>query len=103
MSNLGPLQTNGGTESTLESILADLDKFQFLAGRLLVDGSQVVQPVSGPLTDLELRATPVPVSGLVSITGPITVTGPLAVTQSGLWGCFRFKFSFVLCSNWTTH
>lgn len=29
-------------------------------------------PVSGPLTDTELRATPVPVSGTVTATGPLT-------------------------------
>lgn len=33
------------------------------AGALHVDGSGVTQPVSGPLTDAQLRATPVPVSG----------------------------------------
>lgn len=31
-------------------------------------------PVSGPLTDTELRATPVPVSGSVTATGPLTDT-----------------------------
>lgn len=31
-----------------------------------VDGSAVTQPVSGPITDTQLRATPVPVSGTVT-------------------------------------
>lgn len=35
---------------------------------LKVDGSAVTQPVSGPLTDAQLRATPVPVSGTVTAT-----------------------------------
>lgn len=35
-----------------------------------VDGSAVTQPVSGPLTDAQLRATPVPVSGTVT-TSPV--------------------------------
>lgn len=48
-------------------------------------------PVSGPLTDTELRATPVPVSGSVTAVGPLTdtelratpvpVSGPLTDTQ----------------------
>lgn len=33
---------------------------------------QATQPVSGPLTDAQLRATPVPVSGTVTATGPLT-------------------------------
>lgn len=35
---------------------------------LKVDGSGVTQPVSGPLTDTQLRATAVPVSGTVTVT-----------------------------------
>lgn len=48
-------------------------------------------PVSGPLTDAQLRATPVPVSGSITATGPLTdtqlrasavpVSGPLTDTQ----------------------
>lgn len=38
-------------------------------------------PVSGPLTDTELRATPVPVSGAVSVSGSVAVTGPLTDTE----------------------
>lgn len=44
--------------------------------------------VDGPLTDVQLRATPVPISGTVTITdgsGPITVDGTVAATQSGTW------------------
>lgn len=44
--------------------------------------------VDGPLTDAQLRATPVPVSGTVTITdgsGPVTVDGTVAATQSGSW------------------
>ena len=65
------------------------------AGVLNVDGSGVVQPVSGPLTDTQLRATPVPISGTVSVSGnvevvndvgnPIPVNGTVAATQSGTW------------------
>lgn len=51
---------------------------------LPVDGSGVVQPVSGPLTDTELRANPIivdgsgvtqPISGSISVTGSVTTTG----------------------------
>lgn len=35
-------------------------------GLLRVDGSNVTQPVSGPLTDTQLRATAVPISGTVT-------------------------------------
>ena len=81
-----------------------------LVGGLRVDGSGVTQPVSGtfwqatqpvsgtvtanagtgtlavsgPLTDTQLRATPVPVSGTVTAnagTGTLAVSGPLTDTQ----------------------
>lgn len=61
------------------------------AGRLQTDGSGVVQPVSGPLTDAQLRATPVPVSGTVATGGltdaqlrasPVPVSG--TVSTGGL-------------------
>jgi hypothetical protein len=45
-----------------------------LTNALKVDGSAVTQPVSGPLTDTQLRATPVPVSGTVTATGGLTDT-----------------------------
>jgi hypothetical protein len=53
-----------------------------VSGSVAVTGTfwQATQPVSGPLTDSELRATAVPVS-LTSTT----VTGTVAVTQSGSW------------------
>lgn len=59
--------------------------------------SQFTNEVIGPLTDTELRATPVPISGTVTATGPltdtqlratpvpisgtVTATGPLTDTQ----------------------
>lgn len=36
--------------------------------------SGTAQPVSGPVTDTQLRATPVPVSGTVTASGPVTDT-----------------------------
>lgn len=56
-----------------------------ISGTVPVSGTfwQATQPVSiagtvavsGPLTDAQLRATPVPVSGSVGITGSVAVTG----------------------------
>jgi hypothetical protein len=54
--------------------IAALDQYTPVAGRLPVDGSGVTQPVSGPLTDAQLRASAVPVSG--TVTGnPTTAFG----------------------------
>jgi hypothetical protein len=39
-----------GKDATLQSILTDVAKFTFASTRLIVDGSQVTQPVSGTLT-----------------------------------------------------
>src|SRR6185295_11482477 len=72
------LPTEAATEVTLSGIKTDTDKFTFAATRLIVDGSQVTQPISGtvsvsgsvavtgPLTDTQLRASPVPISGTVT-------------------------------------
>lgn len=45
------------------------------AGAQKVDGSAVTQPVSGPLTDAQLRATPVPISGTVTSSMGALVNG----------------------------
>jgi hypothetical protein len=60
-------------------------------GTISVNNFPASQPVTGPLTDAQLRATPVPVSGSVTATGPLTdtqlratpvpVSGPLTDTQ----------------------
>jgi hypothetical protein len=42
---------------------------------------QATQPVSGPLTDTQLRATAVPVTGTVGVSGTVPVSGPLTDTQ----------------------
>ncbi len=53
-----------------------------ITGSVAVTGTfwQATQPVSGPLTDTQLRASAVPVS-LTSTT----ITGTVAATQSGTW------------------
>ena len=92
-------QTTGNT--SLSNI--DTKTPALVTGRVPVDGSGVTQPISGnvgvtgsvavtgPLTDTQIRATPLPVSGTVTATGPLTdaqlrasavpVSGPLTDTQ----------------------
>lgn len=70
------------------------------AGSVTVDGTVAVSGsvgVTGPLTDTQLRATPVPVSGTVTIqdggnvisvddaAGSLTIDGTVGATQSGTW------------------
>lgn len=45
-----------------------------ITGTLAVSGTfwQATQPVSGPVTDTQIRATPLPVSGTVGVTGVAT-------------------------------
>jgi len=85
-STLSSIQTNTSTISgKLPSALA--------SDRLKVDGSGVTQPVSGPLTDAQLRATAVPVSGTffqatqpvsgtVSVSGTVTVDSEISVAAT---------------------
>jgi hypothetical protein len=61
---------------------------QTVAGTVSVGNFPATQAVSGPLTDTQLRASPVAVSGNfwqalqpVSISGTVTVSGPLTDTQ----------------------
>lgn len=55
------------------------------SGAVTVDGSATTQPVSGPLTDVELRASPVSVTGTLTDTElratPVDVLGPLTNTE----------------------
>ena len=54
---------------------------------LKVDGSGVTQPVSGALTDTQLRATPVPVSGSITATNAsVSTTGTAVPTSATLSG-----------------
>lgn len=80
MSELGNLNADGATEPTLAEVLADLDKFTFLSTRLLVDGSQVTQPVSGifwPATQ--------PISGSVNQgTSPWVISGTVTTVPGSI-------------------
>lgn len=57
-------QATAAKQDTGNASLASIDGKTpaLVSGRVPVDGSGVTQPVSGPLTDAQLRATPVPVS-----------------------------------------
>lgn len=53
-----------------------------VAGSIAITNFPATQPVSGPLTDAQLRASAVPVSlSSTTITGSVAVTGPLTDTQ----------------------
>lgn len=63
----------GDVSGSLSAKLRGLSKmlssvWDSIGGRLRVDGSGVTQPVSGPLTDTQLRASAVPVSGPLTDT-----------------------------------
>lgn len=56
------LPTDAATETTLSTLNGKVpSNLTVSSTRLLVDGSGVTQPVSGPLTDAQLRASEVPV------------------------------------------
>jgi hypothetical protein len=70
------------TQTTLALIRAKTDNIDVALStrtkpadqqHVIVDSSAAV-PVTGPLTDTQLRATPVPVSGTVTASGPLTDT-----------------------------
>lgn len=93
-----PLPTGASTsalQSTGNASLGSIDTKTpaLVGGRVPVDGSGVTQPVSdaggsltvddgggsitvdGPLTDAQLRNSPVPVSGTVTVNGAVSVSG----------------------------
>lgn len=66
-----PLPTDAATEATLSAVSDKLPALE--GGRIPV----VLPAGGGGLTDTELRATAVPVSGTVAVSGSVAVTGPL--------------------------
>jgi hypothetical protein len=91
---------DSGNSITVDAINLDIRDLTFAADKVDVSGSTAVG-VTGPLTDAQLRATPVPISGTVTVTdgagalnvivdsGTLTavtsITNAVAVTQSGTW------------------
>ncbi|MBX9661924.1 hypothetical protein [Novosphingobium sp.] len=61
--------------SILDAILAALQSTLGIGGAVTVSNLPATQPVSGPLTNAELRASAVPVSGTVDVSGSVAVTG----------------------------
>lgn len=72
------IDPTGTTTQPISAVNLDIRDLVFATDKVDVSGStgvgvtgtffQATQPVSGPLTDAELRATPVPVSGTVTAT-----------------------------------
>lgn len=69
--NLGTLN-GAATSAKQDAIIAALGSPLQAGGLVSIAGTV---PVSGPLTDAQLRATAVPVSGTVGISGSVSVTG----------------------------
>lgn len=68
---------------TVDAVNLDIRDLVFATDKVDVSGSTGVG-VTGPLTDIELRATPVPISGSVSISGNVTVNQPVTVQATEL-------------------
>lgn len=74
-------RTNGGNlKVAVEEFDASLPAGSNAIGSVSVSNFPATQPVSGPLTDTQLRATPVPVSGTVAVTGAYQTTQPVSLT-----------------------
>lgn len=69
-----PLPTGASTEATLLNIETDLNQFTFLAGKLVIDGSTVTQPISGTISALQSGSWNInDISGTISLpTGAAT-------------------------------
>lgn len=70
----GAVQETGGNLATIATRTPAL-----VSGRIPVDGSGVTQPVSGPVTDAQLRAAPVPIAGTAA-AGTAPTAAPLSVS-----------------------
>lgn len=71
------VEIDPATESTLLDIKTDLDKFSFSSGRLIVDGSQVTQPVSAASLPLPTNAAQETGGNLASIKSGIDTLNSL--------------------------
>jgi hypothetical protein len=71
---------NIGTLSTITNPVAVTGTF-FQATQPVSIATMPTTPVTGPLTDAELRATPVPISGTVAISGTIPISGTVTANQ----------------------
>lgn len=90
-----PLPTGAATDAELALLLTELQELTrptdtqpvSIASAVPVTGTffQATQPVSGPLTDTQLRATAVPISGTVTASGPLT-DGQLRATAVPISG-----------------
>jgi hypothetical protein len=85
-----PLPTGAATEATLATRLAEATfttRINTLGQKVAASSTPVVLasdqssiPVTGPLTDTQLRATPVPISGTINTKTDLTPSAPSAVS-----------------------
>lgn len=75
----GTAVNSGLLSAGVQRVTLATDQVQ-LTNALKVDGSAVTQPVSGPLTDAQLRATPVPISGALTANQSVNVAQINGVT-----------------------
>lgn len=68
---------------TVDAVNLDIRDLVFATDKVDVSGSTGVG-VTGPLTDTQLRATPVPVSGSVTVSGTVSVNQPVTVQATDL-------------------
>ena len=75
--------TGFGTSANQTTIIGHLDGVEGLLTTMDADTGTIATEVAGLLTDTELRATPVPVSGTVAVTnaGITTIAGAVAGTE----------------------
>lgn len=64
-----PLPTGAATATGVAAVVTALGSPLQAGGSVAVSNFPGTQAVSGPVTDTQLRATPVPVSGTVAVTG----------------------------------
>lgn len=87
-------QATAAKQDTGNNSLGSIDtKLTTTVNGLKVDGSAVTQPVSGPLTDVQLRATAVPVSGPLTDTQLRAVAVPISGTVTANAGTGTFAVS----------
>jgi hypothetical protein len=78
---------SAATDTTAVSAIQLLKEISFLLqNTLVVNGSASTQPVSGPLTDTQLRASAVPVSLASVPSHPVTNAGTFPVQDTGTVG-----------------
>lgn len=78
--------TDFATQTTLAEVEEDLDQFTFSATRLIVDGSQVTQPVSGTLTTSQITSSTATLTNVSGSASSVTLLSANASRkQAMIW------------------